>query len=158
MKKVSQRYYFAYGSNLSSLKMNKWSMNVEFVTTARLDNWQFAMNKKGKDGCCRANIEEKDDEHVWGVIYRIPEYKIEKLDEYEGLGKGYRADWLNVLGKNGESINAYVYIGKKLKNNLPVHKWYSDFIISGAREHKLPLEYVFKLENILDKLDVKKVG
>lgn len=149
MNKTGSILYYAYGSNMSAKKMTGWSMGAQFVSNARLDDWCISMDKKGKDGFARATIVNRLGEHVWGVVYKIPKANIERLDSYEGLGRGYQAEWVEVVTPEGRILKVYTYVGLNLKKGLLIHGWYRDYIIKGAQEHNLPKEYVTKLEGIL---------
>ena len=116
------------------------------------------MNKKGKDGYYPTIIKVKFNEHVPGFIYCIPQKEMKKLDKYKGLGRGYRAAWLDAIDKNGKLVHFYTCIGLKLKNNLPVHDWYREYVLTGAKDHDLPEYYINKLENVFGKLTVKTIG
>ncbi|NIP52149.1 MAG: gamma-glutamylcyclotransferase, partial [Phycisphaerae bacterium] len=64
------------------------------------------MNKRGKDGSAKANIESRQGEMVWGVVYGIAKSDIDRLDKYESLGRGYRADYLDVVTPDKKTISA----------------------------------------------------
>jgi gamma-glutamylcyclotransferase len=133
-------HYFAYGSNMWPPKLAQWGIQAVYVARACLGDWEFRMNKRGKDGFARANIEPRSGHQVWGVLYLVDADGIQKLDRMEGLGRGYRAELLPVLAE-AKSYQAYTYIGINLAEGLPITRAYSDMILQGAVHHQLAAEY-----------------
>lgn len=147
---MSELYsYFAYGSNMSPAKLQDWSIEARFVSAACLHDWTLKMNKRGKDGFARANIEPAPGCYVCGVLYEVDADALRKLDDMEGLGRGYRAEFLPVRIADGAQYQAYTYIGIKLAEGLSVTMTYRDMILQGAAEHGLPADYCAWLERQL---------
>ena len=80
-------YYFCFGSNMSTWRINKncpkGSAPAEFVAAARLDRHQLTFS--GPDwpswgGAAAFVSRTTDDRHVWGVVWRISQQHLEKLD------------------------------------------------------------------------------
>lgn len=127
-------------------KLSEWTVSADYVANACLRDWQFCMNKRGRDGFARASIAPVPGQRVWGVLYQVGAEALEKLDVMEGLGRGYRADFLPV--EVGQSIyQAYTYIGIKLAEGLPVTDRYRDMILHGARHYALPVDYITWLQH-----------
>jgi hypothetical protein len=53
---VSDQWYFAYGSNLSSEQKECRTGTIREARRARLDGYRIAFNKRGGDGTGKANI------------------------------------------------------------------------------------------------------
>ena len=82
----SSRLYFAYGSNMSTWRVNKNcpadSASAEFVSTARLDHYELQF--RGPDwptwhGAV-ATVTKADGYTVWGVLWRISQQHLDNLD------------------------------------------------------------------------------
>ncbi len=56
---------------------------------ARLKGYRLTFNKRGSDGTGKANIEEDPQGEVWGVVYRMSEEALKKMDRCEGAGSGH---------------------------------------------------------------------
>jgi len=142
---------FAYGSNMNINRLKKRVPSANKICTASLDGYSFAFNKKSKDGSVKGNIEQTNNanDKVWGVVFEIDEKEKKKLDDAEGLGKGYNETMVNVLGADRQLINVQVYIADSdaIDNSLHPYDWYKEYVVSGAKENKLPESYINKLES-----------
>ena len=82
-------YYYGYGSNMSAWRISKncppESAPAEFVGAARLDHhrlWFSGPDWPSWRGA-PANISRTSDErHVWGVLWKISQEHLRRLDEY----------------------------------------------------------------------------
>lgn len=127
-------------------KLTQWAVTANYVANAWLPEWRFRMNKRGKDGFARASIESAPGQRVWGVLYQVDADAMEKLDAMEGLGRGYRADFLPV--QVGDAVlSAYTYIGINLAEGLPVTDHYRNMILQGAQHYGLPVDYITWLQH-----------
>jgi gamma-glutamylcyclotransferase len=70
-----------------------------------------------------------------------------KLDEKEGLGRGYGERVVKVVTSTG-SGTAVIYYATSIDPGLRPYDWYRDLVVAGAREHVLPEEYVRALEAV----------
>jgi len=141
--------YFAYGSNMNQARMK--SRGVEFTQRFRgiMRNWQLDFNKEadGEEGVGYANIVPEESSLVEGVIYKISEKSIEKLDKKEGFPWHYQR--LNMLVESqGKFLKCVVYIANptKVKEGLKPTKEYLSHLLKGS--DYLSPEYVSHLENI----------
>jgi hypothetical protein len=151
-------YYFAYGSNMSSARLAARVPTAEVVGPARLEGWEIRFDKHGRDDTAKANIGPRPGQHLWGVLYRFPAGERTGLDAAEDLGRGYRADWLEVSTAKGARIVALTYVGIKLKTGLVVLDWYREHCLVGAREHALPDGYVAHLRAVFSNGSVRPPG
>lgn len=81
MAEAESFLYFAYGSNLSSKRINKNVPSAVFVCTARLPGYElryceYSDSWKG----AAATIWEKEGEEAWGVVWRISNQDSDALD------------------------------------------------------------------------------
>jgi gamma-glutamylcyclotransferase (GGCT)/AIG2-like uncharacterized protein YtfP len=118
---------------------------------ASLRDHRLRFNKKSEiDGSGKANVESHPGGQVWGVLYTIPDADLETLDKGE---VGYYRAQLPVHTTDPDITDiteAWVYLASKPSDNpaLRPYTWYKRFLVEGAREHSLPLEYVAELERI----------
>lgn len=142
---------FAYGSNMNIGRLRKRVPSAIKVCNASLVGYSFAFNKKSKDGSLKGNIVQTNnaDDKVWGVVFEIDEKEKEKLDDAEGLGKGYNETMIEALDTDGQLIKAQVYIADSsaIDDSLHPYDWYKLYVVSGAKENKLPEGYISKLES-----------
>lgn len=143
---------FCYGSNMSTKRITERCSSSRFITRAYVTGLKLALNKKGKDGSGKANLVTACDKSiVWGVIFDISEDQKPLLDKAEGLGKGYDMFQLGAISDTGGKIQCQCYIAKDpkfLDNNLRPLDWYGEFCLSGAKEHRLPQEWILTLEGL----------
>jgi hypothetical protein len=109
-------------------------------------------NKQSKDGSGKANLVESDGCVVWGVLFEIPADQIQALDDAEG---GYTRQPFTVVSAEENELEAEAYVSDHLTPNPVPYDWYKDYIVKGAIEHGLPIEYVRKLEVLPSKPDSK---
>jgi gamma-glutamylcyclotransferase len=129
--------YFAYGSNMSFNRISGRIKGLETVNIGFLLNYKLLCNKKSFDGTGKANIIYNPGKIVWGVVYKIYEDYMDKLDRIE-VGYERKAFEVHIEER---IIEANAYISYKLTDALPT-KYYKEFLLEGAVEHKLPNEYI----------------
>jgi len=140
--------YFAYGSNMSTEWLQARVPSAKPLGRARLSRKRLVCNKKSKDGSGKANLAERAEDAVWGVLYEIDLAELDKLDRVEG---GYARISLDVITDQGSSVKAYVYVSSELTDDPRPYDWYKAILIEGASEHALPASYVDYLEQIPSK-------
>jgi gamma-glutamylcyclotransferase len=143
-------YYFAYGSNMLSKRMRSRIPDAEIVGIAFLSSWKFVWDKISKDNSAKANLMAEQGNKVWGILYRLPDAKLDDLDKVEG---GYQR--INVIGEqvDGNKIPAVTYISDNRAADLLPFDWYKKIVLEGAQEHSLPPGYIsaiMKVESIPD--------
>jgi gamma-glutamylcyclotransferase (GGCT)/AIG2-like uncharacterized protein YtfP len=141
-------FYFAYGSNMNWLQMQRRCPSSRFACTARLPDYGFAIARHSRlRNCGTANIFANPGSAVWGVVYEVGEQEMAAMDTFED---GYNRERLLVHGENGNSspIEAVVYIApREISVPLPSAE-YKRLLLEGARFWKLPAEYCLMLELI----------
>ena len=142
--------YFAYGSNLDTKHLKKWLGRVPPSTLALLPDYRLAFNAEGFEPReLYANIMPQTGSSVWGVVYECEPEDLNQLDEYEELDAGYyRRGQVTIVTTAGERLEAEVYLaceGRLCADGQPSRR-YSMQIISGAREHGLPADYIQHIE------------
>jgi gamma-glutamylcyclotransferase (GGCT)/AIG2-like uncharacterized protein YtfP len=142
IQNTNQELYFAYGSNMNTDQMKERCGNgFKAVGPAQLNNYEFGFDKNGY-----ANIRPKQGEYVWGFIWEIETSCIKSLDQYENYPNTYNRENVSVT-KNGQNLNVFVYIQSAEKfGGAPLGDYLNNKIIPGAKENKLPQEWIRKLE------------
>lgn len=139
-----ESWYFSYGSNLSMDQM------IERIGAdgpaergsriARLANHRLVFQRLESAGAAFANILCPGD-GVLGVVYRCSPAALEKLDRYE---RGYERQPVVVTDEQGQALAAIAYVVKSAQRasfGRPSDE-YLELIISGARHHGLPEQYI----------------
>ena len=72
------------------------------------------------------------------------------LDDLEGLGKGYNEQQVS-FPLNGVTLHALVYVAASthIDATLVPYTWYKDMVVLGARYHRLPADYIGKIEAVV---------
>ena len=139
--------YFAYGSNMSSIRLQAHIAQVENVGLALLSGYQLSFYKKGGDGSGKCNVYCTGDcaHKVYGVLYRLGQRQLEKLDIYEGVGHGYHRKTVYCqLRSSCETVTAVLYLApdQYTDDSLLPFEWYRAFVLAGAREQRIPETYI----------------
>lgn len=143
MSVMNPLIYFAYGSNLKKEQMSERYIVIYKTYKGFIKNYKLEFNKKSIDGSSKANITKSDGEIVWGICYQLDADGFENLKKYE---KGYEELEVTVYDENQEGLfTAKTFISNKICDKLPT-KEYLDKIITGARQHELPEDYIHNLE------------
>ena len=129
--------YFSYGSNMSIKRLRKRIPSAKRVAVARLSNHELKFHKKStEDGSAKCDIIEthNPDTIVFGVVFDIDDSEKIKLDQNEGLGKGYEEKFVEVISIEGNLLEATTY--------LKPFSWYKEHVLRGAKENNFPDEYI----------------
>ncbi len=144
--------YFAYGSNMHPHRMSKRVPSAEAVGIARLEKYSVCFHKRSwKDGSAKCNAFYTGDpcDEVIGVIYKILCSEKSMLDAYEGVGKGYEIQKINVLHDNKEhAVFTYIAEEAHIDDLLAPYSWYKKYVVHGARHHGLPDSYIKSLNTV----------
>lgn len=147
--------YFAYGEMMFSARLQKVVPNAICLGTAKVMGYKLYFHNRGHDdpsGKC--NIVPVKDPccEVYGVVYEIGQRDRYLLDKDQSLGCGNQDVTLKVFPVDNASDSngwfAFTYIAHKeniFEDLVPYH-WYKEMVLSGAREHNLPAEYIHHLE------------
>ncbi len=142
--------YFAYGSNMSSARLQDRAPSAQATGRAKLYDRRLVFNKASNDGSTKANIEFSFGDVVWGVLYKLDEKDLQKVDDTEG---GYERIEVDVSIDSGGTIKAFSYVSTNTTTNCKPYDWYLDYILVGAKEHGLPQQYITELQ----KVQIKKI-
>ena len=144
-------WYLAYGSNLwkkqKEVRTDSIRTGNESPQIARLADYRLAFNKRGKNGEVVANIMAAPGNEVIGIVYRVNDESLKKMDKYE---REYDRSIVSVILENKTCIEAFIFIA--IAKNVIAEKKptteYLNKIIDGANEHGLPIEYIEKIQKL----------
>ena len=144
-------YYFAFGSNLYSKRIRLKNPTATQITIGKLLNYKLGFKDLQETawGGAPATIIEDTNSHVWGVVWRLSQFDLENLDAQEGAPHIYNRMAVNVKGIKGIDYECYTYYlanyidGPGLPSLL-----YLKVILKGAKENKLPEDYISNLQSI----------
>jgi hypothetical protein len=159
--------YFAYGEKMFSAQLHRIIEGAKCLGTAKIMGYRLCFHNRGhEDPSGKCNIVPVKDptSEVFGVLYDIPPRDRYLLDKSEGLGFGNQEITLKVFGvrPHGNAIEfpqtgifAFTYIAHKdnVFEDLVPFSWYKEMVVSGAKEHQLPPEYIHHLEQFASSLD-----
>lgn len=145
--------YFAYGEMMFSARLHKVVPQATCLGVAKIMGYKLYFHSRGHDdpsGKCNIIPVKDPDCEVYGVLYEINESERHLLDKDQSLGCGTQSITIKVFPNLSTSsgVFAYTYIAHKdniFEDLVPYH-WYKEMVLSGAREHQLPSEYIHHLE------------
>jgi AIG2-like family len=111
----------------------------------RLVGHRLVFHKRGTDNSAKADALHtcRPADVVQGVLFDIEADERTLLDRAEGLGHGYVHREVRVLTVGGEA-EAFTYEVQPAyyAPELRPFSWYLAYVLAGAREHGLPVDYV----------------
>lgn len=143
-RNIKIEYYFAYGSNLLKEQMIERTGNALKKSNFTLKRYKIFFNKKSYDGTGKANIVytgNKEDE-VEGVLYKVTQDEINKLDHTEG---GYER---RIIDTGKDYTKAYAYMSINTCKSLKPSDEYLKKILKGAAQNRLSNDYINKLKSL----------
>lgn len=138
-------FYFAYGSLMDLNFVKDLGVNYQKAQSGIIKNYQFKTNIRDSINSeyGYANIVQKENYLVEGVIMQIPNNSLSFLDSYEGYPFLYRREKLEVyLSSTKNKILAWAYIGElnsSTNKNLLLSKVQKERIKNGFKF--LSIEY-----------------
>jgi gamma-glutamylcyclotransferase len=142
--------YFAYGSNMSIVRLQKRVPNVKRLGTYILKRHILRFHKASKDGSgkCDAFQTNNKADMVIGALFEINEDEKAYLDTIEGLGFGYNEKSIIVHNDAGEAIEAVMYYATDIDSSLKPYAWYLNHVVMGAIEINVPVQYLDSIQTI----------
>lgn len=137
--------YFAYGTNINLAQMDKRCPYAKVLGKAKLEGFELFFTKRGVP-----SIRAKTEKVVWGILWEIGENCEKSLDSYEGFPELYRKETVFVA-KNSLDIETFTYIANENEEGKPGH--YLATLLLGAKDNKLPQQYIEDLENKYGPID-----
>ena len=142
--------YFAYGSNLSTERLQGRVPSARARCRGRLLHHSLRWHKRGRDGSGKCDIVPTDGPGVvWGVLFDVACDEKRALDAVEGLGIGYFEKEVRIVTDDRECLALTYHANPaSIDAALRPFDWYRDYVVHGAREHGLPADYIRELELI----------
>ena len=124
--------------------------SASFVNVAALFDFRLAFTRKSKNrGCGVADIVSSADSKVWGVIFRIDETDVGKLDASEGYVPGratnaYRRIETRVFAdaNRDKPMTVWTYEVIDKSEVFKPNDEYKALLVEGARYWHLPDDYI----------------
>jgi len=154
---------FQYGSNCLESQINgkdRLCGDARFIGIAEtVDDFQLAFDVWSTNReCAASDIVVSPGRKVWGVVYEVPDFLIERktareqnrksLDAIEGEGSNYTRGEIAVRLKAGKVVTAITYWAKDPKPNLTTSLEYVGYIVRGLREHGVCEEYIARVRRL----------
>lgn len=142
-------YYFAYGSNMSSRRLQLRVPSARKIGTAVLASHALRFHKACRvDGSakCDAVLCEDGSRVVHGVVFEIAADEKGHLDRVEG--PGYALKDVQVTLESGDVVEAYLYYATDIDPSLRPWRWYRHHVLAGALEHALPESCVEMIRSV----------
>ncbi|WP_299201363.1 gamma-glutamylcyclotransferase family protein [uncultured Amphritea sp.] len=142
--------YFAYGSNMSLARLRQRVPGARVIGCYFLDGYDLRFHKAGQDGSAKCDaFYTGSDDRIYGVLFDIPLSEKPALDRAEGLGVGYGEKVVSLQNEPGEQLEAITYFALQIDPSLKPYDWYVNHLLVGAREAKLPVEYIDRIERVV---------
>jgi gamma-glutamylcyclotransferase len=132
--------YFAYGSNMSRLRLEQRVGGVVVLGCARLDGHCHRFSKLGRDGTGKGNIEPRADASVWGVVYELGDDQLARLTEFE-FGYGPAILTVALAAAPGRVVTASSFAALNVVDALEPSAEYIEHYLIGMAEHGIPAHY-----------------
>lgn len=160
--------YFAYGEMMFSAKLHHLVPGATCLGIAKLMGYKLYFHNHGhEDASGKCNIVPVKDPNceIYGVVYEIDTRHRYLLDKDQSLGCGNQEITLKVfpvaspdhheLMRYESGLFAFTYIAHKdnIFEDLVPFSWYKELVLSGAKEHHLPAEYIHQLEQYAETHD-----
>lgn len=147
--------YFAYGSNMSLLRLRERVPGARPIGACMLSEHQLRFHKSGRDGSAKCDAWHTGVEHhvLHGVLFEIDRSGKRVLDQVEGLGFGYEEKRVSLHAADGSRIEAITYYATHIDEKLLPYSWYLQHVLTGALDMGLPPDHVAYIENIPTLLD-----
>lgn len=144
------RYYFAYGSNMALWVMAEICAQHDLIGIAQLPDYRLAFTRysQGWKGGVSDVIYSPGDT-VWGGLFLIGNTCHDALDLNTHYGVGYTSMGVDVYTPDGSAYHTITYtvMKKSVQEHAP-SRAYMDTLLEGARELRLPKEYLKFLKSI----------
>ena len=131
-------HYFAFGSNMHRLRLERRVGPVVDHGCAMLADHLHGFCKRGTDGSGKGNIQPRIGCQVHGVLYEVSDAQLEVLATYE---PGYARVELTAHAR-GEAIVVVSFRADMWVPGLAPTEQYLEHYRRGMREHDLPAAYV----------------
>jgi cation transport regulator ChaC len=144
-------WYFAYGSNMSrAIFCERRGMCPRDSRWGWLDGYRLVFDLPvgpGERGV--ANVVVEPGARIHGVLHLLTAEEFDRLDRTEGVHAGfYRRVPVDVAGEGVGTVSAYTYQSSFGSPGRKPSARYLGLLLTGAREHRLPEEWLRYLEGL----------
>ena len=140
MSALTNKLYFAYGSNMDATQMRDRCSDAKLEGVASIENRRFVINTRGV-----ATIIWSSGSRVFGLLWIISEQDELSLDGYEGIKWGtYTKETITVERESGVMVEALVYVARDSAEGSP-RSGYIEGIVAAAKANGIPDEFVEEL-------------
>ena len=106
--------YFAYGSNLDLAQMKIRCPSSELISKGSLSGYRLTFNRYSSGwGGGVADVIQDQDSKVWGLVFKLSNSDLKRLDSYEGCYNGQTSlyeRWKAVINTpKGQISDVWVY-------------------------------------------------
>jgi cation transport regulator ChaC len=151
---MARVWYFAYGSNMQSATLRgRRGIGWARALPARVAGWRFVCDKPPlltAMGEGFANLVPESGAEVYGVLFELEAEDLAHVELTEGVPIGnYRR--LEVLAEplgGTEAVTASTLVTDARDAALVPSERYRALLVDGAREHRLPAEWIAFLESL----------
>jgi gamma-glutamylcyclotransferase len=145
-------WYFAYGANMhdGAFRVRRGIQPLE-CRSGQIKGYRLRFNLDGrpKGKAAPANLCPDPDTEVWGVLYRITQRDLIRLDSTEGVpGRGYRHIIVEAQDTDGRLLQAVTYMAQGNEIDGKPSLRYIKLLRDGARAQGLPAHYMRFLESV----------
>jgi gamma-glutamylcyclotransferase (GGCT)/AIG2-like uncharacterized protein YtfP len=140
--------YFAYGSNMLSARLQGRCPSACACGIARVEGFELQFTKRSQDGSGKATIiaAGMPGARAYGVLFELDAADLTRLDQLEGVGRGYRREdaFEVVMGPEAQQLRVTTYIADLgwIDGSLRPYDWYLRLVLKGAQQHRLPPPYL----------------
>ena len=107
--------------------------------------WSLQFHKRSVDGSGKCNIVNSS-KGIYVAVYEMQERDKGKLDQIEGIGKGYHDSSIDV--PEFGSCSTYLGFTKHICDELKPYDWYKEMVLLGCRKLDFPDNYVSSIEAV----------
>jgi hypothetical protein len=134
-------WYFAYGANMDPRHMHDRVPGARVLGPARLAGFRlvFRVYSTEWEGGA-ANLELAEDDHVWGVLWDVPDEEARGLDAFQGHPTFFRREDIVVEGPEGEQVASTFRVAHQEGAYVRPTDVYLNRLYSAIRIQGLPPE------------------
>ena len=148
----SKKLYFAYSGVLDQEAFNQWRVEHSYTffelpkgRVAKAENLDLVFDFPSRWWGGRvAGLVEKQDSHIYGLLFEITAKNWPVVQHKEGVVTGMSVEkviTVNVEGQNFEAI-AFTTAPSRVSLQGTVSEAYLEALIRGAEQSGLPLDYI----------------
>ncbi len=154
---------FQYGSNCLESEINgkdRLCGDAKFIGIAEtVNDYRLAFDVwSTRRACAASDIVVSLGSKVWGALYEVPDFLIERrtageqnrksLDAIEGEGANYKRETIAVRKESGPIVTALTYRATIPTPDLKTSLEYVGYIVKGLRQRGVCEEYITQVKEL----------